>query len=50
MTWAEWNQLIKDMTDFVKAVAPIAVAYITYNYRKKPSARQRKEKRTKNGK
>ncbi|WP_270235362.1 hypothetical protein [Lacticaseibacillus suilingensis] len=51
MTWTDYHQLIKDLTDFVKAVAPIVVAYITYHWRKKPSAAQRKKKEvSKNGK
>ena len=45
MTWTDWHQLIKDATDFVNALAPIVVAYLTYHYRKKPSARQRKERK-----
>lgn len=51
MTWTDWHQLLRDLTGFVKALAPIAVAYLTYHYRKKPSAAQRKKKEvSKNGK
>ncbi|KRM54635.1 hypothetical protein [Lacticaseibacillus sharpeae] len=47
MNWTSWHQLLGDLTNLVKAVAPIAVAYLTYHYRKQPSAKQRKERKNK---
>lgn len=45
MTWTNWHQFLGDLTNLVKALAPIAVAYLTYRYRKKPSAKQRSAKK-----
>lgn len=45
MKWNDWHQLLGDLTSLVKALAPIAVAYLTYHFRKQPSTKQRKEEK-----
>jgi hypothetical protein len=48
-TWTNWHQLLGDITNLVKAMAPIVVAYLTYHYRKQPSRKQKKEKESRHG-
>lgn len=43
--WSSWHQMAHDLTEFIKAMAPIAVAYLTYNFRKEPSPKQKREKK-----
>ncbi len=47
MSWTNWHQFLGDLTNLVKALAPIAVAYLTYHYRKQPSRKQNSQEKRK---